>query len=144
MFTPFLHDEERLAVMQRLARDLVRESCIWRTELGLLVELSNIAPGFEADLRLWREARKIFAITVGGVSLYPDYAFDPKEGFRPYPALATIIEILSEKKDDWGIAYWFVSPNGWINGARPQDMLASDPDRVIAAARIDATGIAHG
>jgi hypothetical protein len=32
------------------------------------------------------------------------------------------------------MAYWFRSENSFLGGNRPQDLLASAPDRVIAAA----------
>ena len=38
----------------------------------------------------------------------------------------------------------FQSVNGFLGGKRPQDLLATDPDRVIAAARDEVLGVLHG
>lgn len=136
--------EDRLAYMRIRAREVVRRSCNWRTEGILIVEFGNRISDIESQLSFWKARRKIFTITIGGVALYPDYAFDLKGRFRPHPALAVVIRILSEKKDNWGMAYWFASPNGWLGGSRPQDILADDPAGVIAAAQVEANGIQHG
>jgi hypothetical protein len=42
------------------------------------------------------------------------------------------------------MAYWFLSDNGFLGGKRPQDLLASAPERVIVAAMDEVEGIAHG
>lgn len=99
----------------------------------------------EGELSLWKARRKIFSlILVGGYELFPDYAFDLQGRIRPQPALAVVLRILSEKRDNWGIATWFASHNGWLGGARPIDKLACDPKLVIAAARLSLLPIMHG
>jgi hypothetical protein len=123
---------------------MVRDSCIWRPKWIITLEFGNRIPDIESQLRLWTAQRKIFAIIVGGLELYPDYAFDLKNHFRPQPALAIVIRILSEKRDHWGMAYWFASPNTRLGGARPLDRVATDPAQVITAARIEAKGVMHG
>lgn len=42
------------------------------------------------------------------------------------------------------MAYWFRSDNRFLGGKRPQDLLASAPERVIEAAGDEVLGIAHG
>ena len=42
------------------------------------------------------------------------------------------------------MAYWFRSDNSFLGGKRPQDLLASAPDQVIAAALDEIHGIVHG
>lgn len=69
---------------------------------------------------------------------------DPATGFRPVKALAKIIENFGELKDGWDMAYWFRSDNRFLGGKRPQDLLASAPERVIEAAGDEVLGIAHG
>jgi len=59
-------------------------------------------------------------------------------------SVADVIGILAGHKDGWGMAYWFQSVNGFLGGKRPQDLLATDPDRVIAAARDEVLGVLHG
>jgi hypothetical protein len=58
--------------------------------------------------------------------------------------MARVIEVLAEHKDAWGMAYWFLSVNSFLGGKRPQDLIASAPERVIAAAIDEVQEIAHG
>lgn len=55
-----------------------------------------------------------------------------------------MIQAFDSKKDGWGLAYWFRSDNSFLGGKRPQDLLASDPERVIAAAEDEVQEVAHG
>ena len=55
-----------------------------------------------------------------------------------------VLEIFGESKDSWGLAYWFSSVNSFLGGKRPQDVLAKQPDRVIAAAVDELEGVVHG
>ena len=50
----------------------------------------------------------------------------------------------ASRKYGWGLAYWFASANSLLGGKRPQDVLATSPDRVLAAAADEMAGIAHG
>lgn len=58
--------------------------------------------------------------------------------------MAKVIEILAKNKDSWGMAYWFRSDNSFLGGKRPQDLLASEPERVIEAAMDEVQEISHG
>lgn len=75
---------------------------------------------------------------------YQDYALDQNAGFRPPKTMAPLIEILSSQKDAWGMAYWFMSLNSFLGGQRPQDLLLSAPEKVIAAAQDEINGVTHG
>jgi hypothetical protein len=131
--------------MRRRALFQTSESCIWRTEFEIVQEFGHMTSDLGGQLRLWKARRKIFSINlVGGCELYADYIFDLKDCIRPQPALAVVLRILSEKRDNWGIATWFASHNGWLGGVRPIDKLACDPKLVIAAARLSLLPIMHG
>jgi hypothetical protein len=39
--------------------------------------------------------------------------------------------------DAWELAQWFSDPNQWLHGARPADLIRSNPFAVIQAARAD-------
>jgi len=55
----------------------------------------------------------------------------------------SVLAAFGERKAPWKLALWFTSNNGWLPGsARPVDMLLSDPEAVIGAARHDAAGSA--
>jgi len=86
----------------------------------------------------------IFAIHHNGTDYFPDYGLDRDASFRPLKTMARVIEVLAGHKDAWGMAYWFLSANSFLGGKRPQDLLATAPDRVIEAARDEVQEVAHG
>jgi len=91
----------------------------------------------------WKKAGQIFAVQHKGLDYYPLYALDPRNGYKPYPVVAKVLEILKDR-DAWGGAFWFASLNGYLGGKRPQDLLATHPDKVIAAAEDEALGLQDG
>lgn len=132
------------AVMLVQARKAVLESGDWLTaaEVAQLAELSTRNPS--AQPNKWKKQGQIFAINHGGVDYFPGYGLDRNAGFRPSKVMAKVIEILAKNKDSWGMAYWFRSDNSFLGGKRPQDLLASEPERVIEAAMDEVQEISHG
>nr|WP_321329829.1 hypothetical protein [Alcaligenes faecalis] len=132
------------AVMLVQARKAVLESGDWLTaaEVAQLAELSTRNPS--AQPNKWKKQGQIFAINHGGVDYFPGYGLDRNAGFRPSKAMAKVIEILARNKDSWGMAYWFRSDNSFLGGKKPQDLLASEPERVIEAAMDEVQEISHG
>ena len=132
------------AAMLVQARKAVLESGDWLTavEVAQLAGLSTRNPS--AQPNKWKKQGLIFAISHNGVDYFPGYGLDREAGFRPLKAMAKVIEAFSGHKDGWGMAYWFRSDNSFLVGKRPQDLLATAPDRVIEAARDEVLEIAHG
>jgi hypothetical protein len=58
--------------------------------------------------------------------------------------MAEILKIFGEGKDGWGLAFWFAAVNSFLDDERPQDVLATAPERVIAAATDEAAEFHHG
>ena len=92
----------------------------------------------------WKREGAIFAIHYKGTDYFPLYALDPDENYRPYKALAEVLRIFGETKDSWGLAFWFSGLNSFLDDERPQDLLATHPEQVIAAAKDDVEGVQHG
>ena len=134
----------REAAMLVQARKAVLESGDWLTaaDLAQLAGLSTRNPS--AQPNKWKKQGSIFAISHRGIDYFPGYGLDRHADFRPLKALAWIIETFTGHKDGWGMAYWFSSDNSFLGGQRPQDLLASEPDQVIEAARDEVQDIAHG
>ncbi len=132
------------AAMLVRSRQVVLESGDWLTaaEIAELAGLSTRNPS--AQPNKWKKQGQIFAINHRGVDYFPGYGLDREGGFRPVKALAKIIGIFGEHKDGWGMAYWFHSDNSFLGGKRPQDLLASAPERVIEAAMDEIQEITHG
>ncbi|GAA1128164.1 hypothetical protein [Arthrobacter flavus] len=75
-------------------------------------------------------------VTRAGRVLYPGFQFDPESG-RARPMIAVIASIgLAGGWKDRHLLQWFCSPNGYLSGDRPVDVL-DDPDRLIFAAHSD-------
>jgi len=80
----------------------------------------------------WKRAGKIFGVRSGGREVYPAFQF--KEG-TPRPVLAPVLAALPEDFSGWQTAFWFVGPNGWLDGAAPVDRLDDEAALVDAARR---------
>lgn len=131
------------ARMHAEARAEIMHSGDWVTsvEIAKLAGFSSINPS--AQPNKWKRQRRIFAIRYQGADHYPIYALDPESGYRPVKALAEVMRVFGDRMSGWGLAFWFSSMNGFLDNARPQDVLAKKPERVIAAARNEMRGIAH-
>jgi hypothetical protein len=90
----------------------------------------------------WKRTREIFAIQHGREDYLPIYALAPDH--RPRKEMAEILNIFGEAKDGWGLAFWFAALNSFLDDERPQDVLATDPESVIAAAKDEMAEFAHG
>ncbi|VVO26491.1 hypothetical protein PS726_04634 [Pseudomonas fluorescens] len=136
--------EEREEEMVTLARDhiltcgdflLVQDLA---NHLGIHVELLSPA------LKEWEADHRIFSIDHDGCKFFPAYAFPSQGGASPIPGLRDVLSVLCPMKDGWGVSFWFISPNGWLGGKCPQDLLSTEPSRVVSAAHEEASGVMHG
>jgi hypothetical protein len=132
------------AAMLARSRKAVLESADWLTaaKLAEVAGLSSSNPSTQPNK--WKRERRIFAIHHNGVDYFPGYGLDPEAGWRPRKALKPVLEIFGDKKDGWGLAYWFLSVNSFLGGRRPQDVLKLDPEQVLAAAADELEGVVHG
>ena len=81
----------------------------------------------------WRAEGKVFAVDERGRLLYPAFQFDSQG--RPRAVIAEVLTALGRHVGAWQVALWLTAPNGWLDGARPLDLLATAPERVVDAAR---------
>lgn len=135
------------AKMTAHARNAVLASGDWFTAAHVAEMAGFSTTNPSAQPNKWKKEGAIFAINRNGVDYFPGYALDPKTKFRPCKSVADVIEVFGDKKDAWGLAYWFSSVNSFLGGLRPQDMLATEPAKVNAAAKDEVealAGVAHG
>lgn len=132
------------AAMLARSRKAVLEGADWLTaaKLAELAGLSVTNPS--AQPNKWKRSRQIFAIQHNSVDYFPGYGLDPKAAWRPRMALKAVLEVFGDGKDGWGLAYWFLSANSFLGGRRPQDVLATEPEQVFAAAQDETQDVAHG
>ena len=111
------------------------------TEVAKLAGFSATNPSVQPNK--WKRNRGIFAIQHGRDDYFPLYALNPDD-HRPRKQMAEILRVFGDAKDGWGLAFWFAALNSFLDYERPQDVLAIDPDRVIAAAKDEMAGVQHG
>lgn len=114
---------------------------------GQLATLAGRATNeIQSDLDLWVADGRILSVRHEDVDYFALFALNPAEGYRPYPAVAEAIGILSHvlnRENPWGLASWFVGLNSFLDGQRPADLLASDPQWVIEAAQDEMNEMKH-
>jgi len=130
---PGVMGEERMLRLHRQAeaREAFLEdvALLDSAEVGEL--LGSRARNTSAMASRLKRAGKLFAITYGGADLYP--AVQIVDG-EPSLAIPAILDAFSGDSP-WALALWLNAPSGWLDGRRPLELLAEEPDRVVAAAR---------
>jgi len=120
------------ARLQANARRAVFTGSPWLTaaEIG---ELANLGPANPiGTVSRWKQQGRIFALRRDGRDYFPQYALGAD--FRPQPAMVDIIGTLHGFSGE-RLAAWFESTSSFLGGQRPRELLATEPDRVLAAAR---------
>ena len=74
----------------------------------------------------------IYALRHRGRDYYPKYALGPD--FRPLPVIKEILAVLSGYDPEL-LAGWFDSTSRFLRGRRPRELVATEPAKVLAAAR---------
>jgi hypothetical protein len=111
------------------------------TEVAQLAGFS--ASNLSVQPNKWKRNREIFAIQHGREDYLPLYGLNPGD-HRPRKEIAEILKIFGDAKDGWGLAFWFAALNSFLDDERPQDLLVTDPERVIAAAKDEMAELQHG
>jgi hypothetical protein len=139
-FAPAQPDDEagKALVMDNLLarqRFLEEVPCLTSKEVAALA--GHTARNVSMTASRWKQAGKIFSVPGPREDLYPAFQF--QDG-KPHPTVARALAELPKRKSPWQVAFWFVSGNGWLDGAAPAERLA-DGDTVVAAARHEAEDI---
>lgn len=108
---------------------------------GYLIEeevRSRLAIDPETLVR-WRKERKILAIwhTPRKPYLFPPCQF---VGAQLLPEIETLLmmrEVVGSDRSGWSMVEWLLTPHVLLNDQRPADLLESNPDRVVAAAKVE-------
>jgi hypothetical protein len=81
-------------------------------------------------------AGDIFSFRWQGESWVPMFQFELRDlSVKPGPRL--VLAELKPVLDDWGLAVWFIQPNPRLKTRRPLDLLDSDTEGVLVAARAE-------
>ena len=117
------------------ARFLAETPCLTSKEVAALA--GHRARNTSMTASRWKQAGKVFSVPRSGDDLYPTFQF--RDG-QPHPTIQSVLAALPARKRPWQVAFWFVSSNGWLDGASPAERL-DQPDAVIAAACREAEAI---
>ncbi len=136
--------KHREASMIAKAQRAVFACAQWLTtpQLSELLGLTSVA--VDTKISNWKSNKQIFSIVYDGIEYFPSYALSPSDSYCPVSILSAVMSLFADSKDSWGLAYWFASANGYLGGKRPQEILLTDPDSVLDAAKDELIGISHG
>ena len=84
----------------------------------------------------WISGDRIFAVETPSGRLLPTFQFVDGE---PRPVVGRILAALDHQLRGWELLLWFTGSNGYLDGARPVDLLETAPDQVVAAAAYQAS-----
>jgi len=118
---------------------LDKESLAWRkafvsryeclTAETVADESGNTAKNRSAIASRWAVEKKIFSIRYENKTLYPKFQF--RDG-SPIPAITRVLELFPDHFTGWDVAFFFTSPNSYLDGRKPVDLLKSDPEKVVS------------
>lgn len=123
------------AVLQARRNAAARAALIG--ELGLLTsgevaDLNESSAGNRAALASrWKREGRVFSVRHHGQDYFPAFQLDAE--FRPREVVGRVLRALGAA-GGWEIALWFVAANGYLEGRRPVDLLAGEPEEVVRAA----------
>lgn len=81
-----------------------------------------------------RRSGALVAVTRGHQTLYPGFQFGA-DG-RPLPVVRALRDLAAECGwSENGLVQWLCAPTTYLDGLRPVDLLAGEPDRVVDAAQ---------
>ncbi len=122
---------EQLLASARFRREIMEE--FGGLSSRQVAEVAHSTSGNPAALaNSWKAARKIFAVDFEGVR-FPAFQFDEQGKTRE--VIGRVIEAVGDVLSGWDLCLWFCSANGYLDGARPVDLLEDTPDEVVEAAR---------
>lgn len=86
----------------------------------------------------WKGESRIFSVKHDGRDWFPGFQFDPNG--RPRKEIVAVLSALGNSRE-WETALWFTASNAYLDGDRPVDRLADDPEAVLRAAEHEAADI---
>jgi len=132
---------EDQSVPKTPSEELDRESRAWREHFishykGLSAsevadETGNTAKNRSAIASRWTSEKRIFGVRFQNQTLYPAFQF--KDG-EPIPAIADILKEMPPSFTGWDLAFFLTSPNSYLDGKLPVELLKSKPERVVSLA----------
>lgn len=92
-----------------------------------------------ATLARWIVERSVISFEWQQQTWLPWFQFKRADRV-PDPALRAVLAELAAVCDGWALANWFARPHPALAGGAPVDLIASDPNAVLQAARVEMVG----
>jgi hypothetical protein len=140
---------DELELSQRLEVSPASLARLRRKNQELLLRLLSewgVFSDYEVALRLgWQEGnparfvtrltrqKAIVGVRPNSLRVFPRFQFDP-DG-EPLPVIATVLDLLPPRWTNRDRVMWFGSPNGWLTNRRPADLINTDAEGVVYAAK---------
>lgn len=96
-----------------------------------------------ATLARWIVERSVISFEWQQQTWLPWFQFKGADRV-PDPALRAVLAELGAACDGWALADWFAWPHPALAGGAPVDLIASDPNAVLQAARVETFGSRSG
>lgn len=80
----------------------------------------------------WIQEKRIFSVPFERKTWFPRFQF--RDG-RPIPAVSSVIKAFPDHATGWDLAYFFTSPNSFVGGRKPLELLKEDPKRLESLAQ---------
>lgn len=96
-----------------------------------------------ATLARWIVERSVISFEWQQQTWLPWFQFKRADRV-PAPALRAVLAELAPVCDGWAVAHWFTRPHPALAGGAPVDLIASDPNAVLQAARVETFGSRSG
>lgn len=119
------------------AHQWVWSGTTWKT----IAEIAKAAQVPIKEVESWIRERRVVAVERDGVVLLPAYEFD--EDGKPRAVIARVIAEFEGIFGDMGVAAFFESTSGFLDGARPREIVDHEPERVAAAAKFNADAVRY-
>jgi hypothetical protein len=131
---PWRHDAERTQHMAMV--DAYRRSggLLSGDEVALLLSAHSSQP--ISLIARWIVSRRVVSYVWQSQTLVPLFQFD-RSDMSLRRGTSEVIAELADTFDDWELAAWFATPNSWLQGAAPVDLIDVGQPAVRQAARAD-------
>jgi hypothetical protein len=127
---------------ERANEEIERDTLKWRnqflseyeswTSAQVARESTSTAKNQSAIASRWLAEGRIFSVRFGGKTLFPRFQF--QDG-NPIPAVSRVIKAFPKHATGWSFAFFFTTPNSYIGGHKPLELLKADPVRLESLAR---------
>jgi hypothetical protein len=130
-----------VSVEERAASGIEKDTLEWReqfmsenkcwTSAEVAKESSSTAKNRAAIASRWLAEKRIFSVHFKRQTWFPRFQF--QDG-SPIPAISNVIKAFPKHATGWDLAFFFDTPNSFIGGRRPLELLKGDPEAIESLA----------